>query len=139
MNDGTGRLRTGNPTMFVAAPIRDESFQVVGALCLRIDPTKEFTRIMQLGSFGDSGETYAIDKSGRMVSESRFDDSLILLGLLPDQEDSRSLLQLLIRDPGGDITEGFRPEQRRSELPLTLAAAEVAAGNPGVNVDGYRD
>ena len=64
MKDDKGRLRTGNPTMFVAAPIRDDSFQVVGALGLRIDPEKEFSRIMNLGRFGESGETYAIDKAG---------------------------------------------------------------------------
>ncbi len=139
MKDETGRMRTGNPTMFVAAPIRDDSFQVVGVLALRIDPDKEFSRIMNLGRFGESGETYAIDKSGRMVSNSRFDDSMILLGLLPDQENSRSLLQLLVRDPGGDITHGFRPKARRNELPLTFAAAEAIAGRPGVNVEGYRD
>ena len=40
MKDETGRTRTGVPTMFVAAPIRDDSFQVVGVLGLRIDPKR---------------------------------------------------------------------------------------------------
>ena len=102
-------MRTGVPTMFVSAPIRDESFQVVGVFALRIDPEQEFSRIMSLGRFGETGETYAFDKDGRMVSESRFDDELVLLGLLPDQENSHSILQLLVRDPGGDITAGHRP------------------------------
>ena len=139
MKDETGLARTGVPTMMVAAPIRDDSFQVVGVLGLRIDPEQDFSRIMSLGHFGATGETYAIDKSGRMVSDSRFDNSLILLGLLPDQKDARSILQLLVRDPGGDITTGHRPTARRHELPLTLAAEEVIAGRPGVNVEGYRD
>jgi serine/threonine protein kinase len=139
MKDQSGRLLTGVPTMFVAAPIRDESFQVVGALALRIRPELEFTRIMQLGRFGETGETYAFDKSGQMVSNSRFDESLILLGLLPDQEGSQSILQLAVRDPGGDITAGHRPAARRHELPLTHMAAEAIAGRPGVNVGGYRD
>jgi hypothetical protein len=139
MKDERGRMRTGVPSMFVVAPIRDESFQVVGVLCLRIDPEKEFSRIMGLGSFGDSGETYAIDRTGRMVSQSRFDDKLILHGLLADQEGSRSILQMLVRDPGGDVTEGFHAQKRRHELPLTHAAEEVIAGSPGVEVEGYRD
>jgi hypothetical protein len=139
MQDETGRLRTGKPTMFVAAPIRDESFQVVGALALRLDPVQEFSRILSLGRFGETGETYAFDKEGRMVSESRFNENLILLGLLPDQENSKSLLQLLVRDPGGDTTAGYRPTARRRDLPPTLAVREAAAGRPGVNVDGYRD
>ncbi len=139
VKDETGRLRTGVPTMVVCAPIRDESFQVVGVLSLQIKPEDEFSRIMALGRFGETGETYAFDKDGRMVSESRFDDSLILLGLLPDQEHSRSILQLLVRDPGGDITTGFRPRARRHDLPLTYAVAEAIAGRPGVDVAGYRD
>ena len=139
MKGETGRQQTGNPTMFVAAPIRDDSFQVVGVLGLRIDPSQEFSRIMGLGRFGDSGETYAFDKEGRMVSDSRFDDNLILLGLLPDRENSRSILQMLVRDPGGDITEGHRPTARRHDLPPTYAAGEAVAGRPAVSVAGYRD
>ena len=139
IKDETGRTRTGVPTMLVAAPIRDDSFQVVGVLALRIDPEKEFNRVLSLGRFGESGETYAIDKTSRMVSSSRFDDSLILLGLLPDQENSHSILQLLVRDPGGDITHGHRPPARRHELPFTFAASEAIAGRPGVDVEGYRD
>ena len=139
LKDEKGRLRMGVPTMFVVAPIRDESFQVVGVLGLRIDPEKEFSRIMALGSFGSTGETYAIDKMGRMVSQSRFDDNLILLGLLPDQESSRSNLQILVRDPGGDMTAGHHAAVRRHELPLTVAAQEATAHRPGVNVEGYRD
>jgi hypothetical protein len=139
MKDDSGRTRTGVPTMFVAASIRDDSFQVVGAFALRIDPEQEFSRIMSLGRFGDSGETYAFDNNGRMVSDSRFDESLILLGLLPDQENSRSILQVLVRDPGGDITAGYRPSARRRDLPFTYAVSEAIAGRSGVNVEGYRD
>lgn len=139
MKDSTGHMRTGVPTMAVCAPIRDDSFQVVGVLALRINPEEEFSRILNLGQFGDTGETYAFDKEGRLVSRSRFEEQLILLGLLPDQEHSKSILQLLIRDPGGDIRNGHRPAVRRHELPLTTMAAEAVAGHPGVNVEGYRD
>jgi eukaryotic-like serine/threonine-protein kinase len=139
MQDETGRLRTGKPTMFVAAPIRDESFQVVGVLALRMDPDKEFSRILSLGRFGETGETYAFDKDGRMVSESRFNETLILLGLLPDQENSKSILELLVRDPGGNITAGYRPVARRRDLSPTLAVREAVARRDGVNVAGYRD
>ncbi len=125
--------------MFVAAPIRDDSFQVVGVLGLRIDPDKEFSRIMQLGRFGETGETYTFDNQGRMASESRFDEDLILLGLLPDQEDAHSMLEVLVRDPGGDMTAGHRSGTRRHDLPLTFAVSEAASGRPGVNVAGYRD
>ncbi|MCC7476791.1 MAG: serine/threonine protein kinase [Pirellulales bacterium] len=139
MKDESGRARTGIPSMAVVAPIRDDSFQVVGVLALRIDPTEEFTRIMQLGRFGDSGETYAVDRTGQLASESRFDEGLALLGLILDEDTAQSILNLRIADPGGDMMRGHRPGQHRRELPLTLAATEVIAGRSGVNVDGYRD
>jgi eukaryotic-like serine/threonine-protein kinase len=139
MKDEFGRVRTGVPTMFAAAPIRDANFQVVAALALRIRPEKEFTRILQLGRVGQSGETFAIDKKGTFVSNSRFDDDLILLGLLPDAEDSHSILNLAARDPGGNMKSGFRPGVRRAELPLAKDAASAIAGTSGVDVEGYRD
>ena len=139
LKNDSGEMRAGTPTMFVCAPVRDASFQVVAALALRIRPEKEFTRILQLGRMGKSGETYAIDKTGLMVSNSRFDDDLILAGLIADKKDSRSILNLLVRDPQGNMIEGHRPKLRRTELPLTHMAADVIAGNSNVDVEGYRD
>jgi serine/threonine protein kinase len=139
MKDDRGKLRTGVPTMFVVAPVRDANFQVIAALGLRIRPEREFTQILQLGRVGESGETYAIDKTGLMVSSSRFDEDLILLGLLPDREDAQSILTISVHDPGGNIAEGYRPKVRRSELPLTKSAAAAVAGAAGIDLDGYRD
>ncbi|MDP6718666.1 MAG: cache domain-containing protein, partial [Pirellulaceae bacterium] len=134
-----GKVRMGEPTMFVCAPVRDTNFQVVAALALQIRPEREFTRILQLARIGESGETYAVDKTGLMVSNSRFDEDLILLGLLADQEHSRSILNVQVRDPQGDMTSGFRPQRRRAEMSLTKMAADATAGNAGIDVEGYRD
>jgi hypothetical protein len=135
----SGERRQQQPTMYVCAPIRNRNFQVVGALALQIRPEREFTRILQLGRFGSSGETYAFGKDGRIVSNSRFDNELILLGLLPDEADTQSILNLQIRDPLGDMTQGYRPDVRRSDLPLTKMAASAIEGKSEVNVSGYRD
>lgn len=134
-----GRMRTGEPTMYVCAPLRDRDYQAVGALALQIQPEAEFTKILQFGRIGETGETYAFNRQGQMISESRFDEDLILLGLLPDQEDSRSILNVLIRDPQGDMTAGYRPGIRRSQMQPTRMMADAVAGNSGVDVKGYRD
>lgn len=139
IDDEQGVLRSGVPTMFVIAPVRDAEFQIVAALGLRISPWRDFTRLMQLGQIGNTGETYAFNRDGMMVSNSRFDESLILLGLLPDLPASKSMLSLGLRDPGGNLVTGYRPGVRRSELPLTYMAALATQGQSGVNVDGYRD
>ena len=137
--DEKGRLQSNLPTMAVCAPLRDETFQVIGAIVFRLRPDHEFTRILQLGRSGESGETYAFNKAGMMVSNSRFDNDLMLLGLLPDREDAHSILAISLRDPQGDMTQGLRPKVRRSELPLTKMALDATAGHDGVDVDGYRD
>lgn len=137
--DEFGEARTGLPTMFVCAPVRDDSFQVVGALAFRMRPEQEFTRILQLGRLGESGETYAFNKAGVMVSNSRFDESLILMGIIPDTERSRSILNVQLRDPGQDLSTSGRLKVRRSEMPLTKLAAEATNGRDGIDVDGYRD
>ena len=137
--DDKGRRRTEVPTMFVAAPVRDNNFQVVAVLALRTRPEKEFTRILQLGRIGDSGETYAFDEAGVMISNSRFDKDLILLGMIADKEGSKSLLQIQIRDPAGNMTEGFRPKVRRSEQNLTKMAESATQGFSDVDVEGYND
>jgi eukaryotic-like serine/threonine-protein kinase len=139
IKDDRGRVRTGVPTMFVVAPVRDANLQVIAALGMRIRPEREFTRILHLGQPGETGETYAINKDGLLVSNSRFDEELILVGLLPDLDDAQSILTLSARDPGGNVTQGFRPKVRRAELPLTKSAAAAVAGESGIDLVGYND
>jgi serine/threonine protein kinase len=139
IKDDTGKIRTGVPNMFVAAPIRDERFQIVGVLAFQFRPELKFTEILQLGRMGETGETYAFDTKGQMISNSRFDNDLILAGLLPDRPGSRSLLNIDLRDPGVDMTQGLRSTLRRSEQPMTEMVTSAVAGNSGVRVLPYRD
>ncbi len=139
VKDRQGRMQTGTPTMFACAPVRDDNLQVVAVLALRIRPEKEFTDILQLGRIGETGETYAVNQDGLMVSNSRFDESLVVLGLLPDVDGAASILNVQVRDPGGNTLEGYRPSVRRRELPLTEICAAAVSGSTGVNLAGYRD
>jgi eukaryotic-like serine/threonine-protein kinase len=129
----------GQPIMFVATPVRDGSFQPIGVLALVIRADREFTRILQIARFGESGETYAFNREGVMVSNSRFDHDLILLGILPDRDQAQSIMNVRLCNPGGDMTKGFRPDRRRSELPSTLMHESALAKGKGFNVDGYAD
>ncbi len=139
IKDERGRIQTGVPTMFVSVPVRDENFQVVAALSLRIAPEREFTHLIQTGRMGDTGETYAFDAKGHIISNSRFESELILLGLIPDKDNTTSILQLQLKDPGGNMQQGFRPRLRRGELPLTKNVETAIAGNDGIDLSGYRN
>lgn len=139
LEDQEGELRSGVPTMFVLAPLRDATGKVLGALGLRIRPEADFTRILNVARLGSTGETYAFDREGRFLSMSRFDDELKRIGLLVDRKEIRSILNIEVRDPGVDLRSGVRPIQSRSEQPLTRMAAAATAGSDGVDVAGYRD
>ncbi|MBT5927816.1 MAG: serine/threonine protein kinase [Verrucomicrobia bacterium] len=95
--------------MQVAAPIQDEVGNVVGAIAFFIDPESEFSRIMSVARPGESGETYAFDASGLMVSKSRFDDALRSVGLLSSSAKSSSALTLQLKDPGKVLKPGSTP------------------------------
>ncbi len=133
---GEGVTQTGVPTMFATAPVRDDNLQVVAVLGLRINPDVGFAKILELGRIGDSGETYAFSKAGMMLSNSRYEESLKELRLVPEED--RSMLHLWVHDPGGDLEEGVKYAGLPSQWPLTRMAADAVSGKAGVDVEGYR-
>jgi hypothetical protein len=139
MKDDDGVLRMGVPTMFAAAPVKDESGRVIAALGLRIRPDADFTRILQTAQAGKSGETYAFDRDGLMLSQSRFDEEMKEYGLLVDRPEERSILNLHLKNPGANLSERERPRTRRADWPLTKPVTEAVANGDGYDVDGYPD
>ena len=133
--DVNGELRANIPTMLTAAPIGDAK-KPLAVLALRIRPDDNFTRILRLARAGNTGETYAFDKEGVLLSQSRFDDILKRTGLIPNVPHSQSILTLQVRDPGV-MQAGEWP--RREEQPLTYMAERATQGESGFNVDGYRN
>ena len=139
LKNAAGDLRANLPTMLAAAPIKDAAGKPVACFGFRMRPDDEFTRILQAAQAGETGETFAVDASGLLLSNSRFDDELKRIGLLPDLPEFQSVLTLTARDPGADLTAGERPAVRRQDLPLTRDVAAVVAGETGCDPDGYRD
>jgi tRNA A-37 threonylcarbamoyl transferase component Bud32 len=130
------------PSIAVVAPLRDEG-TVIGVLGFAMGADR-FTMRLEKAQMGNSGETYAFNEKGWMVSESRFLDDLHGIGLL-DAKDNSSILKITIRDPGVDLSTGERPKTPLLNRPLTRMAAHAldgAARNErveGVDVDGYAD
>ncbi|MBL9139975.1 MAG: serine/threonine protein kinase [Verrucomicrobiales bacterium] len=134
---GGGPPRSG--MMQVAAPVRDDSGTVVGALALILNPELEFSKMLSVVRQGETGETYVFDDGGRMLSQSRFDPQLKKLGLLEDRNEAISALTLELRDPGGDLSTGYQPTMSRTNQPLTTMVAQAVAGGSGVQVEPTRD
>ena len=122
--------------MYVLAAIRREE-EIRGYLAFRIDPLAEYSASFRVGRTGVSGETYAIDRDGRLLTESRYTSEMVEAGLLV--EGHPSMLHIEVRDPGVDVTVGAIPSQPYSTWPLTEAARRVTQGESGYNLTGYRD
>lgn len=124
-------------TLFFASPVRNAQREVIAVITRRLNPRAEFTSICQRGRWGDSGETYALDNRGRMVTLSRFTDQIAPLHLLGAEENSA--LGLYIKNPGMSLLDGHAPQTDSKSWPFTKMAQSVLNGQNGVDVEGYRD
>ena len=129
--------KNGLPTMFVGAPIMDENQTIIAILTFRLDPSDVFPPIFRRAHLGETGEAYAFDRSGLMLSRSRFEDQLESVGLLSEGE--RSDLKIRVVDPGKNLLRNKHQIIGPDLLPLTLMASEATRGESGAQVEGYRD
>jgi len=160
--EATLSQRAEGPTMFVAAPVKSADGKVLAVLGLRMRPEEEFSRIFSVARMGQTGESYAFDRRGVMLTASRFDSELKALGLIPNSPEATSILNLRLVDPGRDLGSGEHPSKpvrlpaglgtnapplaaekgpgrERPEPPLTHMAAAATRGRDGVDVEGYRN
>ncbi|QPJ66686.1 MAG: PAS domain S-box protein [Candidatus Nitrohelix vancouverensis] len=139
LKDSNGKLHDRFPTMFFATPVYNKSGQATAVLAFRIRPEIDFNNILSLNRFGESGENYVFDENGTLLTQSRFENFLKSIGTLDDSPSSTSMLNVQIRDPGGDLTQGFTSSTPMSEWSLTRMASEATQGRAGHDVDGYND
>lgn len=134
------------PVIWFDAPVRNASGEVIAALGLGQYANAKFAHILSAVQFGRSGEVYAFDSAGVMLSESRFLPQLQKLGLVPERAGASAMATLALRDPGGDLAAGHKPDLEAGARPHTrLAALALAArGKPdeaarrGVVLEPYR-
>lgn len=123
--------------MYIAAPIKNAHGQVSGILAIELDPVGDFSRITGLGRLGQSGETYAFNNEGIMLSESRFNEQLYRIGML--DPDHQSVLNVAITDPGVNLLEKPVGRYDGAQKPLTVMARSAIEGGSGINTEGYHD
>ncbi len=134
--DGS-EMRELPQSMMMLAPVLGPQGKVRAVFALRLLQIGYFNHISRQGRLGDSGETYAFNRNGIMISESRFRQQLYDTGLVEKGE--QELFELRVADPGKNLLElGERPPTDRL-MPLTLMAREAVSGREGFNVEGYRD
>jgi len=135
--DRDGVLQPGLSSMFVGAPVFSESGKVIAVFMIRLNPAEGFSSILQQGRIGESGETYAFDHDGLLISHSRFNDQLRSIGLIGSNE--RAILNIQLRDPGVNLLDTTQSQIPRKQQALTRMAASAVSGESGVDLTGYRD
>ena len=126
-----GQWKENWPTMFISAPVRDDSGNVVAVLSFRLRPEIEFSRIMESGRTGNTGETYAFNEDKFLISNSRFDDQLRKMGILSEDPDEMSMLKVKLIERG----RYFNARNPR----LTQSVKKALKGEEGVDIQGYSD
>jgi len=130
------RLST-DAKIFFASPIKNNAGEVIAMAVMETEKKNMMNKILSLNKIGESGETYAFDKEGLMLTESRFRNDLVLSGVLKIHQSS--VLNLKLNNPGMDIRKRKISISDFNKKGLTLMAENALRGNSGVNVEGYHD
>ncbi len=135
------------PLAWVETPVRDAAGAVVTALGFAFYVDTAFEDILTAARPGDTGEAYAFDDSGVLLSEIRSTVGMRSAGLIPANSERPTAFRMKIRDPGTELRAGGASIGRSDDWPLTqaVAAALAAAHSPGgvplqgVLLDPYRN
>ncbi len=91
-------LPLSRPMVWVETPVRDDAGKVIAALGVGQPAEEQFGAIVAAARAGSTGESYAFDREGRMLSESRFKEALAGLGRAGAA--SSTVLRLRLEPPG---------------------------------------
>ncbi|MEZ9198739.1 response regulator [Shewanella sp. 10N.286.54.B9] len=125
------------PTMFFAAPVVNKNNQVIAIVTKRVNFNGIFSSILSAGFIGHSGETYAVDKSGLLLSKVRFESQLRDIGLISQEQDAS--LNVRIANPGVNLLKSKTKVSPKDNWPLTQMSAQISNEKSGFNLDGYKD
>lgn len=108
-----------------------------GFLIIEIPLAGEFSRIIQKGRFKESGESYAFNNKAYLLSESRFNDQLYKIGLIPEGKESSLSIRLL--DPEVNLTLQPKTKIQWNQKKPTLMAASAFKKPRGIELKPYND
>ncbi|MBK8169036.1 MAG: universal stress protein [Sandaracinaceae bacterium] len=103
-------------------------------LVFTLDARRDFLHILAQPGPTPSCETYAFDRNGMMLSNSRFPAELRAMGLLPLEPGAQAPLRLRVSAP--TVEANGRGDDAQ---PLTRMAADATLGNDGADWRGYAD
>ncbi len=127
------------PLAWIETPVRDDKGAIVAALGFASYVDTDFENILAAARPGDTGEAYAFDENGILLSEVRSTQGLRSAGLLPAEGARSPVFRMKVKDPGTELLSGGVPQSRIDEWPLTkpvAAALDAANGSEKANLQG---
>ncbi|QDS93331.1 Serine/threonine-protein kinase PknB [Roseimaritima multifibrata] len=131
-------IRQGDAVMAATAPLQAEG-RVVGLLALVFDPCARFSEVLAISQAGQTGETFAFDRQGVLISRVRNTQQLREAGLLPHDANVRCALNVTLADPGVNLVKGGQAALPRNQQSLTKMAESATRGGTGADGMGYHD
>ena len=122
--------------ILIGSSVKNKNDETIGFLIFSYDPEGEFTRILQRGRIGRSGETYAFDKNGIMLSLSRFENELRKIGLIGKSQKSIFNIKLNRQEKEKIFSGELNP---LVEGKLTKMATSATNGLSSYDMNGYND
>jgi two-component system sensor histidine kinase/response regulator len=110
--------------------------KLLGVLCLRQDPARNFFAMLSTGFSGATGEAYAVDRQGNILSPTRFGQA-IALNKTTTSDTPSYVKGLQARVPSKTRTGTFIKSAKNNPLTQALSLA-IQKGESGF-IDGYRD
>jgi len=102
------QLPLDRPVVWIEAPVRSASGDIIAALGVGEYADGRFAAILAAGSTGDTGETYAFDRGGSLLSPGRFGGGVTPLARRAAQQAEGMVLDPYPSYHGGDVIGAWR-------------------------------
>lgn len=106
------------PKVWISAPVRNGAGEVIAALDIGKPAAERFARLFAAAGVGATGESFAFDGRGLLLTESRFRDALV------ERDQLRAGESAVLRQPLDDPEAGGEPQPTRL-IALAMAGREA--------------
>ncbi|MCA9483055.1 MAG: PAS domain S-box protein [Nitrospina sp.] len=136
--DKDGKMHDDWPTMFVSAPVHGRDGSVIGVLAFRVRPEHSFTRVLEISHIGETGEAFAFNTEGYLLSAPRNNKDSLPADLSGGDPDETGILKVrLIRPPRSRNSGKPSSLMTTAEPSFTEMAGSALRRESGTNTEGY--
>lgn len=138
--DTNGHVYEGLATMLFVAPVYDWYGDIVALFAFELDPDRLFIPAFHQHQIGETGQSYALNKDGLVLSETKYSEQLLQAGVLANTYPHADL-NLYARQAPHDLSkpDTFLSAKQHAAQPLTEMAQSLTQGQSGININGYLD